>query len=302
MAYELDDYQKRILKQLYKNYDDWLKKNNRMKNNSVLNSIIRSTRSTRSQIHRDAAEEYIDYSTASYLIGIGLIRESDDRGKYAFTMSGLFHTETVLLENDNFFIEADKYYFNVFENTSISDRDRIILMTMVALRTFSEKSAIDMKEAVGVQDEWWVILQKISNILVKEGVIKKRTSLSNYSVSKIEHPASDVVRHSDNLPPATKNVFVKPGNNTYFLSLIKNGRIRTEVLVDILELIFEDGCDKYTLDRLSMEMRSFPRINGVTVQSSMEENFFSSEYDDEITQAFDLLKMRTSSKESGTQI
>lgn len=299
MEYELDDYQRRILTQLYENYENWLKNNNRMKNDSILNSIIRSTRSTRSQIHRDAAEEYIDHGTASYLIDTGLIRESDDRGKYAFTMNGLFYTETILLEKDNFFIEADKYYFNVFKNISISDRDRIILMTMVAMRTFSEKSAINMQESVGVQDEWWIILQKISDMLVKEGIIRERTSLSNYSPSKIEHPASDIVRHSDNLPPATKNIFIKPGNNTYYLSLLKNNRIRAEVLVDILELVFENRCDEYTLDHLSMEMRSFPRIYGVSVQSSMEENFYSSEYDNDITQAFDLLKIRINSKKTG---
>lgn len=299
MEYELDDYQERILEQLYDKYDGWLRENKRMKDDSVLLSIIRSTNSGRSLLLRNTVEEYIDQNTAGYLIDLGLIRESDDRGKYAFTMSGLFYTETTLLKKDKFFTEGDKYYLDVFKKISISDRDRIILLTMVALRTFSEKSAINMRESDGVQDEWWSILNKISEMLVEEKVIRERTSLANYTISEIEHPASDVIRHSDRLPPATKNVFIKPGNNTYYLSVAKNGRIMTDILADVLELIFEDRCDSlYTLDFFSAEMRSFSRLYGVAVQSSMDENFFSSEFDDEITQAFDLVRIRMESKEA----
>lgn len=301
MEYELDDYQKRLLKQMYASYEDWLKKNNRMKKNSVLNSIIRSTQANRSKLFRETVEKYIDRGTATYLIDLGLIRESDNRGSYAFTMNGLFFTETVLLENDNFFVETDKDFFNVFKRISISNREKILLMTMVALRTFSEKAAIDMKESKGVQDEWWVILKKISNMLVEEKVIDEKTSLSNYTSSKIEHPASDVIRHSENLPPATKNIFIKPGNNVYYLSLIENDRIKTNLLADILELIFEDKCDIRTIEYFSSEMRSFPRIHGIAVQSSMEENFFSSAYDDEISQAFEFLKIRMLSKDDESQ-
>ena len=179
MEYELDDYQKRLLKQMYASYEDWLKKNNRMKKNSVLNSIIRSTQANRSKLFRETVEKYIDRGTATYLIDLGLIRESDNRGSYAFTMNGLFFTETVLLKNDNFFIETDKDFFNVFKRISISNREKIILMTMVALRTFSENSAIDMKESKGVQNEWWAILKKISNMMVEEKVIDVKTSLKS---------------------------------------------------------------------------------------------------------------------------
>jgi hypothetical protein len=297
MEYNLDDYEKRLLKQMYGSYDDWLRKNNRMKSDSVLYSIIRTTRASRSKLFRETAEKYIDPSTANSLIEVGLIRESDDRRSYAFTMNGLFYTETILLENGNFFKESDKYFFNVFEDVSITDRERIILITMVALRTFSEKSAIDMKESVGVQDEWWEILKRISDLLVEEKVVNEKTSLSSYTSSKIEHSASDVIRHSENLPPATKNVFIKPGNNLYYLDLIENGRIKTNVLADLLELVFEGRGDDYTVDRISYEMRSFPRLHGIAVQSYMDENFFSSAYDDEISQAFDLLKINLTRNE-----
>lgn len=293
MEYDLDDYQTRVLSQMYRSYEKWTKENKKYKGNSVLFSALKMTKNSRHDFLRTTAEEYIDKPTASYLIKLGLIRKTDEGDKYAFTGKGLEYTEVEILGKTNYFNALDEEYFNIFEDISISDRERIILMTMVAMRAFSEKAAIDLKEAAGVQDHWWEVMLIINDMLIKHEVIKVSNSLRAIEIkSGIEHPASHIIRHSDRLPRATKGLFGKTGNNAYYLSIAIGNKIYAEKLTDILELIFGENRDSLMLSEISSEMRSFCRIHGIDILNSLEENYFDANYDEYITEGFDLLRMK----------
>ncbi len=292
MEYEIDDYQSRVLRQMYDSCKKWLMDNNKYRGNSVLFSIIKMTNNARHEFFRETAYEYIDFPTSSSLIEQGLIRETDSESSYSFTGVGLHYTEMNILGNNNYFNALDSEYFNVFEDISINDRSRIILLTMVALRTFSDKAAVDMKESTGIADSWWEIILNINDLLVKYDVISASSSLRENTIkSKTEHPASHLIRHSDTLNRATKGVYINKSSN-YYLSIFENGRINIDKLSNILKLIFEKQQDSLVLNHFSSEMRSFCRIHGLDVASSFQEDYFDSKYDDDISGAFDLTRMK----------
>ncbi len=277
---------------MYDSCKKWLMDNKRYKKNSVLFSIIKMTNNARHEFFRETAEEYIDPPTSSFLIELGLIRGTDYKSRYSFTGAGLHYTEINILGNNNYLNALDSEYFNVFEDISIGDRERIILLTMVALRTFSDKAAVDMRESTGIMDAWWEIMLNINDLLIEHDVISASSSLrGNATKSKIEHPASHLIRHSDTLNRATKGIYINKSLN-YYLSVFENGIINVDKLSNILELIFEKKQDSLVLSDFSSEMRSFCRIHGLDVASSFQEDYFDSKYDDYISGAFELTRMK----------
>ncbi|MDN5357105.1 MAG: hypothetical protein PWR17_274 [Candidatus Methanomethylophilaceae archaeon] len=294
MEYKLDNYQSRVLCQMYESCKKWLTDNKKYKKDSVLFSIIKMTNNTRHEFFRETAEEYIDQPTALFLIEQSLIRETDCKSTYSFTGTGLYYTEVKILGYNNYFNALDSEYFNVYEDISIGDRERIILFTMVALRTFSDKATVDMRESTGIMDAWWEIMLIINDLLIEHGVISASSSLrENAPKSKIEHPASHLIRHSDTLPRATKGIFNnKSQKNEYYLSIFENGTINIDKLSNILELIFEKKQDPLVLREFSSEIRSFCRIHGLDVTSSFQEDYFNSKYDDSISNAFELTTVK----------
>jgi hypothetical protein len=292
MEYKLDNYQSRVLRQMYDSCKKWLMDNKKYKKNSVLFSIIKMTNNARHEFFRETAEEYIDPPTSSFLIKQGLIRETDSKSSYSFTGAGLHYTEINILVNNNYLNALDSEYFNVFEDISIGDRERIILLTMVALRTFSDKATVDMRESTGIMDAWWKIMLIINDLLIEHGIISASCSLKeNTTKSKIEHPASHLIRHSDTLNRATKGTYINKSLN-YYLSIFENGTINIDKLSNILELIFEKKQDSLVLSDFSSEMRSFCRIHGLDVASSFQEDYFDSKYDDYISGAFELTRIK----------
>lgn len=297
MEFELNKEQSDILKSMHRRCEKELKKSKKYKQNSVLFSILKMTNNTRHEFLRETADPFINPTDASYMIDIGLIRETDEKSKYAFTGMGLEYTEVEILRLKDYFEALDNEYFNVFENISIGDRERIILLTMLAARTFSSKAVIDMKESAGVQDAWWEIMMIINDLLVEHDIINKSNSLRvNLNKSNIEHPASHLIRHSDVLPRATKQIFCKTGKNEYYLSILDGNVLNMNKIADILELIFEKKHDYLTLSTFSSIMRSFCRIDGLDVEASFEEGYYDSKHDEIISYAFDLVKMRYSNR------
>jgi predicted transcriptional regulator len=293
MEFKLDSYQSRVLSQMYESYKKWLQVNKRYKKNSVLFSILKMTKNTRHEFLRVTAEKYIDLPTASFLIDEGLIRETDEKGSYSFTGKGLEYTETEIIGNNEYFSALDEDYFNVFDNISIGDRERIILLTMVALRTFSDKATVDMRDSTGIKDAWWEVMLLVNDLMVENNIIPASSSLRNATnESKIEHPASHLIRHSDVLPRATKGIFSKTGKNQYYISISQEGVLNIDKLADVLELIFENNHHYLTLSTISSEMRSFCRLHGLDVASSLQEDYFDSKYDDFISGTFELTERR----------
>jgi hypothetical protein len=291
MGYEPDNYQKRLLEQMYDSCKKWLIDRKKYKGKSVLFSIIKLSKNDRYELINNTSEKYIDAPTAMKLMREGLIREADREKEYAFTAAGMEFVERELMKNNNFINSLDAEYFNVFEKVSIADRHRIILLSMVATRTFSSDAMVDLKESAGVQDQWWDIMLQISDLLVDYGVIDESSSMRNrVSKSNIEHPASDVIRHSDVLPRATKGIFSKTGKNEYYLSIMDGDTPKIKELSDILSLVFENKHDPATLTHFSTEIRSFCRMYGLEVVNSFSKNYYESEYDNIILDAFSLLK------------
>ena len=160
---------------------------------------------------------------------------------------------------------------------------------MISIRTYSSSSTVDMRAEMDVKDAWWEIFLSHSNFLINYEIINEKSSMDNYrSSSKIEHPASDIIRHSDKLPRSTKNIFSKTGKNQYFLDVMKNDSIDTEKLAYIIFLVFGNKLNHSNIYEISKFVCSFGRLYGLSVINSLETNYYQIHYDDVINEAFKL--------------
>jgi len=81
----------------------------------------------------------LDLAVLSFLKDGGYIRESDHPGNYTLTARGIWEVECANDDStiDNLISGLDQKYFDIFEGDStLSDRECVILLTMAATERF----------------------------------------------------------------------------------------------------------------------------------------------------------------------
>lgn len=259
----------------------------------LLVDMISSSQNDRENCLRKSAvrSEYLDAETLSMLKDAGLITFIDS-SSLAITAKGILYVELFreVPAIDNLISAIQAKYFITSQNTPISPKGRIILLSMVALRCFSSSCSIDVRSRKDVRDEWWEIFIKASSYLVSLGVIDEKNSLSNYkSKSEIEDKTSDVIRHTDKLPRQTEGIFSKSGSNQYWIEVsTADGRINTKLLALVIKKIFGNLINSNNYQDMANWCNALCLDEGYNVESSFINNgYLSCAYDDEITNAFE---------------
>lgn len=263
----------------------------------LLVDMIGSSQNDRESCLRKSAirSEYVDAETLSMLKDAGLIAFIDS-SSLAITAKGILYVELLrgVPAIENLISAIQTKYFITSQNTPISAKGRIILLSMVALRCFSSNCSIDVRSQKDVRDEWWEIFIKASSYLVSLGVIDEKNSLSNYrSKSEIEDKTSDVIRHTDKLPRQTEGIFSKSGSNQYWIEVsTADGRINTKSLALVIKKIFENSINPDNCHDMANWCNDMCLDEGYNVESSFTNSrYLSCEYDDEISNAFEVASM-----------
>ena len=292
MAFENITLEKYAVTKLKKLYDSCLEKCG-SKTGNLLVDLISKTVNDRSMILKESSipSRYIDSQTMDALMGPGLITGLKNSEDVTITARGILYIES--LDNDQYVSAlADAIqskYLDVFSTSAPTPRNRIVLLTMVAMRCFSEKSAIDLRKSTGDTENWWSILQEVSDFMVKIGSVEESKSLKEYKPkSGTEDPASDVIRHSDKLPRQTDGIFSKSGKNQYWLDIARDDEIDLEKLAKIIRLALEDSLNKDNNAEYAKFCNRLCLFRGPDIDYSMSDSrYLSMEYDNIIRKAFE---------------
>ena len=286
---ELSDYSEQKICDVY----DRCRETCKQKYDTLLMDIINCTQNDREKCLRESALDtrYLDDETVIQLKDAGFV-EFIDTSLLSITARGMLYVETKrgLPALENLVNDIQSKYFVTSNNTPISSKGRIILLSAVALRCFSIDCSIDMRSQKDVRDEWWEIFNKVSEQLVSVGVIDEKNSLANYkSKSEIEDKASDVIRHTDKLPRQTSGIFSKSGSNQYWLNVeTPGGEIDIKKLATVIKKALGDSLNKQNYMEYANWCNSLCLDEGFQVESSFSDNsYLSCSYDDEITKAFE---------------
>lgn len=280
------------LKMFYDNLYERMLMENKLKNDSILLSFLEVKSNVRYRL-LESASILSNKLPALILANLSrdlLIRPSDELNKYTITAKGVW-----VIEQNNRDITKEKIieyidhkFFDVYlGNKTLTDREKVILFSMVSARTFSEKSPIDLKRDEYALDAWKRIIDKCYEKLHGMKLVKNMNQEKLYGKKGNEHIVSNLIRHTDSLPKKTKGIYKAAGKQKYYLDIYSKDVLSRESLIHILDLVFNSKKD--------FKIEDINQINNFCSEIAyeeapyiydMEKHIFSSpEYDDVIRRA-----------------
>lgn len=195
----------------------------------VLNSALLTLLNLSSNVvFNIISQAYLQFSDASlpdleYLLRESLIKRSDDIKKtdeYVITIKGIYQIESRRIGLDLFkilqFIQAEKFEFPVV-NKPFKDDEKAIVLSLIGVRAFSDNCTMNLNNE-GSCDKWKEIYDSVICPFLKQ--IKKIKCVDFFSrKSGNEHPVSYLMRHANDLPKKTNNLFYSSRDNQYFLNI-----------------------------------------------------------------------------------
>lgn len=290
MDKQAHEYLKRFYSKLYDN----LEISKKLKNKSVLRSFFVPTSSNSLLVllnNSTIISESISNDTLEYLLAEGYIRAADKTNNYSITAKGVWQIE---LENkqisvDDLITEIDNRFFNFFtKNEGLKAKDKIIIFSMIAIRAFSEESAIDLKRSKSAEEALKEILEESCVILKEQKVISEKDKISKESATEeSEGTIKYIFKRVTSLPKITRGIFKIGKDYKFYLDLYKNSNIKMRDFSFLFWLIYGN--------KMTEEMRA--RIFDFFVKIAYEKSvhlfdlkkhiFAKPDYDDVLKEALD---------------
>lgn len=286
-----------ILNKLYDNLKTNLVLDNKLKKKSILISFIELKSNSRYRYIIDSAQELNQYnkSDINELINNKLIRETENINNYAITGKGIWSIEGDSLISIEGFIEyIDNKYFDIaISNEKITDKEKVILFSLITARSFSEASAISLKNDSLVLDSCKRIIDNSYLILYEFKIIKEINNL--FGKKGNEHIVSHLIRHTDALPKKTKGIYKASGNQNYFLEIVENDDIiNIDKLCYIIQCIVSSNTYIKFNDILSIfeNCKIISYNEAAYLNTNLNKSFINPYYDDIIKNAFEEVILR----------
>lgn len=290
MLPRLEDTLEKVLRHFYNKLDSVITVEKiRLHKKSIFLTLIKIPTNKTTKLLSDAAisNKYFRESELRDLLQDGFIREISDiemRHKYCITALGIWAIETQTNKVDlnsmiNFFQET-KYTSGESEKP-LTDTEKIILLSLIAIRNFSVITAMDLNENKK-RDYWIEIFSNVADDLYGKGCIKK--SKWQPSNSGNEPPVNFVMRRARDLPQKTKHIFVFVGNSKYYLDIGSEER-RKIILKFLFSIIFGKVESKTALNDIHSFLCKMAYDQGKNVRENFD--FINDEWDSIIKDALD---------------
>ncbi len=260
----------------------------------VVLSLLKKSSNDISRILKESAIDgnYVDEDLKKELTEEGYAQTIDNTSNLSLTAKGVWTVESIEdhATIDDLISGIDNYCFNGFKKkVPIPSRNKIVAFSMVAMRSYSKESAVDVRLEKNVSEYWWNIFLEVNDFLLNVGAIPEKDSLrKGKQKSGIEDKASDLIRHSDKLPRLTDDIFSKSGNNQYWLEVLNDkGTIDTDRLSLFIKLILKDKIDEYNCDEFWKFANNLCLNHRYEIESSYDDDtYLSCEYDSDVRRAF----------------
>lgn len=279
-----------FLEKFYQKLYDNLEKINKLKENSIIISFlyIKSNDQYRLLNESSIFSYKIPKEIINNLQDRKLIRNTDTLNNFVITAKGIWDIENKknILNEIKLINYIDNKFFNVYKLSEkpLTDKQKVILFSMLAARTFSEKSSIDLKKDESVMNTWKEIVDKsyekltslhIISELDKDDLFGKKENKGN------EKPVSHLYRHTDELPKKTRGLFKAIGKQKYFLDVSKDSEISKDSLGFLFKQIFESKVLSLTeINEIDTFCQEIAFTKNIYVFDPREHIFSKPEYDE----------------------
>src|SRR2546425_9659137 len=279
-----------LLRRFYNSCKDQVELQKGLKSDSLLLSCLDGKSNTRYRILNDAAISIVKVNTAALdeLLGAGWVREAGEASRYSITALGLWEVERNdrLLDEIGLLEYLDSKYFDLFGGTpKLKDRERVILLALIAARAFSDKSCVDLLKDSHTMDGWRTIIEKSYQLLFSLGFVAKLDETALFAAKGNEHPVSHLIRHTDALPRKTKGLYKAPGKQKYFLDLYDGSGVPVPKLSYLLRIVFEGKLGIDAIDSVLALCREIAYGDSIHVFDLDQHLFSKPAYDDLIRDA-----------------
>lgn len=231
------------LNRVYLNLKTLLTLKKRLKDNSVLVAIINIKSNDAYKLLSESGIKPVSIPREVFdsLVAGGLIRMAEKPDKYVITVKGIWEIESRngAINTDILLEHIDRKFFDLFrEGGQLTEKEKVILLAMIAVRSFTKESALDLKKGENVLTCLQSLIQSSFELLSRHRIIRKLKLGELFGAQGNEHPVSHLIRHTDALLKRTRGIYKTLGKQKYYLELYDGGVITEEALMTLLGYIF----------------------------------------------------------------
>lgn len=279
-----------ILENLYEKIrNECLRHKRRIENDSILLTLIIANRNNRYRILNDISipSAVFPIDLINNLLRKNYIRFTDEGTHITLSGYGIWHLESrknkTSLEQLIDGIEKE-YFVNLFSKIKpIGPDEKTLIFALLAARSFSNNSAVNLKKNDRIRDSWKIIIDLAHSFLVKHSIIEDKNI---YPKVGNEHPVEAIFRRANYLTANTRKIFSNQGESVYFLDLYRNGEIDIADLNFLFKKVFEDMLNKELMEDIYSFCCSISKEKSLEVFDQLEKHIFGThEYDELIKES-----------------
>lgn len=240
------------LRKIYDGIKERLILKKKFKEDSVIISLFTIKSNVTYKILKESAIVLDSTKKMSFqkLESLGLIRLTDETNLYCITAKGVWE-----IEKENGMLDIEKLVKNIdgkffesrfFREPVLSDKEKVLILSFIAIRAFSKQSSLDLKSSETALEKMQNIITTSFNLLKEEKLLQKLTLSDLFGKRGNEHPVSNVIRHTDQLLKKTRGIYQTMGNQRYFLNLYPENNFSKNDLIHLFGSVFQD---KLTIEK-----------------------------------------------------
>lgn len=271
----LNENESRYLRRFYDILKNNMIKNTKIKYNSLFLSIFKIRENTRFKIFLKStiSSLSIPNDILNILILQEYVKTLGDIYSYVITAKGIWYIENndEILNNDLIINFVNKEYFN-FITKNLTSKEKVILLSLIASRSFSVNSAVDLKKDDYVKDKWKEIIEKSYEILFNLNVIHdyKDKIISN---PKNVHLVSSLFRHNNDMTKKTQTIYAFNRKQEYYLNIYFNDEFHEDNLSYLFYLLFEDKLNNEVIDSIIQFCNDISKNNSIYLFDALNHIF-----------------------------
>lgn len=272
-----------VLDIIYRELTNNLIRANKFKGESALISLVKIKSNDRYNLLKDSALDKlkIDPQVFFELNDKGIIAMTDDIGYYTFTIKGLWEYEKKIgkLSDDSLITFMEDKYFDLFgKNKALSEKEKVILLSIIAGRAFNFNSSADLKKDDYCLESWTRIVERNFDFLLQYDIIKKLDKKEMLTSKGNELPISNLFRHTDAMPKKTNGIWTTVYPQKYYVKIIyENDIFDKKSLAHLFKLIFEEKIG-VIYQQITKHLEDIAYTEGIHI-NDVKESFIRPKYD-----------------------
>jgi hypothetical protein len=283
---------KDIIESMYDELKRLLMVEKKLRNNSVLLSFLKIKSNSRlSYLERTCQPEAFFLGQLEQRLSNKDIQHYGEDDKYCLTADYVWRREKEHILNNDFIPQFfDEEYFNCPKYEGITEKEKVIIFTLLFARAFSEGTAMDLKIGENYWSKWEELTADTYDVLTRIGLITNLQKDALFSKSSTENKVSSLFRHTDVLKKKTFLRFVGPGEQKYYIDVCDAyGNFSAAELVKLLKIMVKgDTLSLEMLDKLSEDSIGLAHSKGLYL-TDVKNPYINLSVDMEIRRSFEEL-------------